>query len=249
MVGFVHSCIPAAPHHPRIVALRCAAGRPERLILASYVTIWSYIPSRLTLDQLKRPVPAPVSSAPDVTVLLQQLSDGRLEAMDQLLPLVYDELKVLARRRLAREYSDSTLATTGLVHEAYLKLVRNPDKVGWQDRAHFFAVASRAMRQVLVTRAIARKAQKRGGDAEHVSLDDAIPMTEARADELIALGEALGKLQETHTRMSQIVDLRYFGGFTIAECAEILDVSEATVNRDWRVARLWLYDFISSDHE
>lgn len=183
---------------------------------------------------------------PDITVLLREVSSGRAGAFDELLPLVYEQLKRLAHHRLAREYNPSTLATTGLVHEAYLKLVRNPDRVDWKDRNHFYAVASRAMRQVLVVRAIARKAAKRGNDAEHVSLEDVVPMTEARADELIALDEGLEELARLSPRVAQVVDLRYFGGFSIAESAEILGVSDATVNRDWRVARVWLLDFIKN---
>ncbi len=191
-----------------------------------------------------------VSEAPtatqdtDVTVLLRQIASGRPEMMDALLPLVYDELKVLAHGRLNREYDQSTLATTGLVHEAYLKLVRNPDRVNWQGRGHFFAVASRAMRQVLVSRALARKASKRGGSAEHVSLDESVHMSDDRAEELIALNESLELLHESNPRLARVVDLRYFGGFSISECAKILGVSDATVNRDWRVARLWLFDVL-----
>jgi RNA polymerase sigma factor (TIGR02999 family) len=157
---------------------------------------------------------------------------------------VYDQLKSLAHRRLVREYDPSTLATTGLVHEAYLKLVGNADRIDWKDRNHFYAVASRAMRQVLVGRAIARKAIKRGNSAERVSVDDFIPMSEDRADELIALDEGLGELSKFNPRVAHIVDLRYFGGFSISEVADILGVSEATVNRDWRVARVWLFDFM-----
>jgi RNA polymerase sigma factor (TIGR02999 family) len=187
-----------------------------------------------------------VQSEAEVTVLLREISSGRREVFDELLPIVYDQLKVLAHGRLRREYGSSTLATTGLVHEAYLKLVRNPHQVDWQSRGHFFAVASRAMRQVLVGRAVARKAGKRGGTAEHIALDERIHMSEERADELIALGEALETLQQANPRIAQVVDLRYFGGFSIAECAEILGVSDATVNRDWRVARVWLFDFMNT---
>jgi RNA polymerase sigma factor (TIGR02999 family) len=181
---------------------------------------------------------------PDITVLLREISSGRVGALDDLLPVVYEQLKSLAHRRLVREYDPSTLATTGLVHEAYLKLVGNADRIDWKDRNHFYAVASRAMRQVLVGRAIARKAIKRGDSAEHVSVDDFIPMSEDRADELIALDEGLDELSRFSPRLAQVVDLRYFGGFSIAEAAEVLGVSEATVNRDWRVARVWLFDFI-----
>lgn len=180
----------------------------------------------------------------DITVLLRDISSGRANAFDDLLPLVYDQLKRLARHRLSREYGPSTLATTGLVHEAYLKLARNSDRVDWKDRNHFYAIASRAMRQVLVGRAIARKATKRGGSAEHVSVDEVIPMSEGRAAELIALDEGLNLLATSNPRVAQVVDLRYFGGFSISEAAEIMDISEATVNRDWRVARVWLFDFM-----
>ena len=169
------------------------------------------------------------------------------DATAALLPLVYDELKVLAHRRLNREYDRNTLQTTGLVHEAYLKLIRRPDNVDWKSRNHFFAVASRAMRQVLVNRAHARKSAKRGGNVERINLDDAVPMSEERADELIALDEALDMLRHSRPRIAGIVDLRYFGGFSISECSEILDLSESTVNRDWRVARVWLFDYIKPE--
>ena len=186
-------------------------------------------------------------SKQDVTVLLKEISAGRSGAMEELLPLVYDELKLLAHARLRREFSESTLATTGLVHEAYLKLVRRPENVDWQGRGHFFAVASRAMRQVLVSRAIARKAEKRGGSSEVLAIDEEIHMTSERADELIALDEALAILQKENERAAQVVDLRYFGGFSITECAEILGISDVTVSRDWKVARLWLHDIMSTD--
>ncbi len=186
------------------------------------------------------------TSTHSVTQLLREVSAGRPDAIDEVLPLVYDKLKLLASGRLKREYAGSTLATTGLVHEAYLKLVRGADGVDWQDRGHFFAIASRAMRQVLVSRAIARKAQKRGAAAEHVEIDDRVHMSAERADELIALDEALEQLQKTDPRAAQIVDLRYFGGFTVAECADLLGLSEATVNRDWRAARLLLFDLVKS---
>ncbi|MCB0719635.1 MAG: sigma-70 family RNA polymerase sigma factor [Bacteroidetes bacterium] len=185
-----------------------------------------------------------VTSEPDLTLMLQQLSSGRPEVLDELFPLVYDQLKSLASGNLRREYAASTLATTGLVHEAYFKLAGNSDRIQWRDRRHFFAVASRAMRQVLIGRALARKAEKRGAGAEHVPFDETYT-SEERADELIALGDALTLLQDLYPRMAEIVDLRYFAGFSIAECADILNLSTATVNRDWRVARAWLYDFLN----
>lgn len=181
-----------------------------------------------------------------VTSLLKDISNGRKEAFNELFPIVYDQLKVIARGRLNREGS-ATLATTDLVHEAYLKLVRHPDRVDWRDRNHFYAVVSRAMRQVLVTRAIARKTKKRGSGAEHVSYDERLQMSEQRAEELLAIDEGLKLLAETDERLAQVVELRYFGGFNISECANILQISEATVNRAWRVARVWLYNFISGE--
>ncbi|NND70526.1 MAG: sigma-70 family RNA polymerase sigma factor [Rhodothermales bacterium] len=188
-----------------------------------------------------------MNQASDITYLLQEISAGNPDKMDDLFPLVYDELKVLAHHRLNREFSGNTLATTGLVHEAYLKLVRKPENVDWQSRSHFYAVASRAMRQVLVNRAYARKAQKRGSEYDHIVADDSIAMTEERAGELIALHEALKTLRKSEPRVADVVDLRYFGGFTVSECADILKVSESTVNRDWRLARLWLYSWISEE--
>lgn len=178
----------------------------------------------------------------DVTGMLQEISSGRAELVNDLLPHIYNQLKILAHRRLGREYSTPTVSTTGLVHEAYFKLVKNPDEVDWQGRKHFFAVASRAMGQVLVNRARARKAEKRGGDATAISIDGLMLMSEERADELIALSEALEILRVERPRVAQVVDLRYFGGFTAEECAETLGLSESTVSRDWKLARLWLFN-------
>lgn len=188
-----------------------------------------------------------ILSSTDVTGLLKDVSAGRQGAFDELLPIVYDQLKEIARHRLRRESNSATLATTDLVHEAYLKLAPSPERIEWQDRGHFYAIASRAMRQVLITRAVARKTAKRGGDAEHISIDDMIPMSEQRADELIAIDEGLEILETINDRLAKVIDLRYFGGFSIAETAECLGVSDATVNRDWRVARLWLYNFVKHD--
>ncbi len=187
------------------------------------------------------------TAAAEVTSLLKDISSGRKEAFNELFPIVYDKLKAIARGRLNRESASATLATTDLVHEAYLKLVRHPDRIDWRDRNHFYAVVSRAMRQVLITRTIARKTAKRGAGAEHLSLDEGIHMTAERADELLAIDEGLKILGDTNERLAQVVELRYFGGFSILECASILDVSEATVNRDWRVAKAWLFNFISGD--
>lgn len=191
-----------------------------------------------------RPIPEIVllETEFDVTGLLKEISLGNAELVNDLLPHIYDQLKILAHSRLGKEYSTPTVSTTGLVHEAYFKLVKNPDDVDWQSRKHFFAVASRAMGQVLVNRARARKAEKRGGDATKVSLDGIMVMSEERADELIALAEALEILRVEQPRVAEVVDLRYFGGFTAEECADILGLSESTVSRDWKLARIWLFN-------
>lgn len=189
-----------------------------------------------------------ISATPvDVTALLRDVSDGKQGAFDDLLPIVYEQLKQIARQRLSRESNAATLATTDLVHEAYLKLAPAPERIDWQNRGHFYAIASRAMRQILITRALAKQTAKRGGSAEHVSIDDEIPMSEARADELLAIDEGLGILERMNPRLAQVIDLRYFGGFSISETAKSLGVSDATVNRDWRVARLWLINFLKND--
>ncbi len=183
----------------------------------------------------------------EITSLLRDVSDGKPGAFDQLLPVVYDQLKQIARQRLRRESDAATLATTDLVHEAYLKLAPAPERVDWQSRGHFYAIASRAMRQVLITRALAKRTTKRGSGAEHVSVDDEIPMSEERAEELLTIDEGLQLLEQSNPRLAQVIDLRYFGGFSISETAKSLDISDATVNRDWRVARLWLYNFLKND--
>ena len=180
-------------------------------------------------------------SDPDVTALLDNLARRDYQALDRLVPLVYDELRRVAHRQLYAERAEHTLDTTALVHEAYLKLVRNPPNVQWQNRAHFFAVAARAMRQILVNYAKARSRAKRGGDATKISLDEAVIMPTARAGELVALDEALERLEAMDERQSRIVECRYFGGLTLEETAAVLGVSVATVKRDWTVARAWLY--------
>jgi RNA polymerase sigma factor (TIGR02999 family) len=155
---------------------------------------------------------------------------------------------VLARRQRRRVGGYQTVNTTALVHEAYLKLLPgDDDSVGWENRLHFFRVAARAMRQILIDYARRRQAQKRGGDVEKVSLDqhaflrEMIALNGNRADMLVALDEALNELEQLEARQSRVVECRFFGGLTIAETAEALDVSTATVNRDWAIARTWLF--------
>lgn len=180
-------------------------------------------------------------TALDVTQLLQDLSRGDPQAMERLFPIVYGELRRVAHRQLGRERAGHTLNTTALVHEAYLKLVGHPPDVAWQNQAHFFSVAARAMRQILVNYARARGRAKRGSGVPNVSLEEAVVMPQERAAELVALDEALERLGAMSERQVRIVECRYFTGLTIEETAQALDVSVATVNRDWTTARMWLY--------
>jgi RNA polymerase sigma factor (TIGR02999 family) len=177
--------------------------------------------------------------ASDVTALLVRLSNGEEAALDRLLPAVYDQLRRIARNQLRGERDDHTLRTTELVHEAYEKLV-NHNTVDWQDRQHFFAVAARAMRQVLVDHARKKTAEKRGGDAPEVPLDQVTLPRETKMETLIALDDALDRLAEQDERAAKVVECRFFGGYTIAETADVLDVSRSTVKRDWRAAQGWL---------
>jgi RNA polymerase sigma factor (TIGR02999 family) len=178
-------------------------------------------------------------AASDVTALLVRLSDGEEAALDELLPVVYEELRAIAHNQLRGERSDHTLRTTELVHEAYMKLVNQSD-VDWQDRQHFFAVAARAMRQVLVDHARRRTADKRGGNEPDVPLERVTLPRETKVEELVALDDALERLAERDERAAKVVECRFFGGYTIAETADVLDVSRSTVKRDWRAARAWL---------
>jgi len=179
------------------------------------------------------------SSPSEVTHLLERLREEDREALDALLPLVYEELHRLAHLELRGEGPDITLRTTALVHEAYHKLVDN-HAVDWQGRSHFFGVAARAMRQVVINRARKRKAQKRGGDAPHLTLDEGRIAVDKQADRLVALDEALDRLAAVDERQSRVVECRFFGGMTIKETATALDVSPSTVKRDWRTAKVWL---------
>ena len=175
----------------------------------------------------------------DVTRLLHQLRAGDREALERLYPLVYDELRRVARQALARERESHTLQATELVHEAYFKLVGA--EVAWQDRSHFLAVAARAVRQLLVDHARKRQAEKRGGGAEHVTLGDADAALSVPDEELIALDEALARLDHVEPRLRAVVEYRFFAGLTEREIAEVLGVTERTIQRDWVKARAWLY--------
>lgn len=176
----------------------------------------------------------------DLTLLLRRLKEGDQRAEAQLTGEVYGELRRLAARYMRRERSDHTLQPTALVHEAFLKLFERRD-IDWQDRAHFFAVASRVMRHILVDHARSVHAGKRRGEREHVPLDSAFLYAQERPAELIALDEALQRLSELDPRQCRIVELRFFGGLSIAEIAEVLGLSERTIKREWSVARAWLH--------
>ncbi|MBT8337357.1 MAG: sigma-70 family RNA polymerase sigma factor [Gemmatimonadetes bacterium] len=180
----------------------------------------------------------------DVTRLLQDMSDGSEEAAERLYPRVYAELKSIAAARLRAERAGHTLSATALVHEAYLKLVRQSD-VDWQSRGHFFSIAARAMRRVLLDYAIARKAEKRGGGAALVTLEHESAGRDVDLDQVIAIDEALTRLAELDARQAQVVELRYFGGLNLEDIATALEVSLSSVNRDWRMARAFLANTLS----
>lgn len=175
----------------------------------------------------------------DVTQLLQDAGRGRRDAMDEVVPLIYEELRRIAGSQLSRERPDHTLNTTALVHEAYLKLV-DIRRVEWQDRAHFLAVAARQMRRILIDHARSRGREKRGGDAILVPLDEAAGLPGLDAESLIMLDEALEKLEARNERQARVVECRCFVGLSVEETAVALDTSTTTVKRDWAFARAWL---------
>jgi len=175
----------------------------------------------------------------EVTQLLRAWSEGDKSALDQLYRIVYDELRRLAHRYMSRENAGHTLQTTALVNEAYLRLAEVKD-MNWQDRAHFFAVSANVMRRILIDEARARRAERRGGDNLTIALDEALDVEKGEDLDLIALDLALQSLAKINQRQSQVIELRYFGGLTVEETAEVLKVSADTVMRDWRFAKAWL---------
>jgi RNA polymerase sigma-70 factor, ECF subfamily len=181
----------------------------------------------------------------DVTKLLEAWRSGDGDALGEVMPLVYDELHRMAKRYMGSQPSGQTLQTTALIHEAYLKLAENREKQ-WQNRAHFFAVAARAMRHILVDHARSRHAEKRGGEARKVSLDEAAIVSIERIAEMIALDDALEKLEREDERKCRVVELRYFGGLSVEETGEVLKISSETVQRDWRFAKSWLLRELSN---
>jgi RNA polymerase sigma factor (TIGR02999 family) len=182
----------------------------------------------------------------NLTGLLHDWREGDQGALDRLTPIVYDELRRMAHRYVQREREGHTLQTTALVNEAYLRLA-GQQNVEWQNRAHFFAVTAQVMRHILIDHARRRRYAKHGGELRQVSLDDAAVMSEQRATELILLNEALDELTRLDPRKGRVVELRYFGGLSLEETAEVLEVSLMTVRRDWRAAKAWLYRRVMSD--
>ena len=186
----------------------------------------------------------PDSSSADTTELLRAWADGDSDALRELTPRVYRELRKMAAHLLNNERPGYTLQSTDLVHEVYLRLV-NAREVDWQHRAHFFAVSATLMRRILLDRARRRVAAKRGGKAQPLDLDDTIDIAQVQARELVALDEALNTLAEVDPRKARIVELRFFGGLSVKETAEVVKVSSDTVMRDWKLARAWLLTELS----
>jgi RNA polymerase sigma-70 factor (ECF subfamily) len=182
---------------------------------------------------------AKMTSGSEVTQLLNQWGAGDPSALDRLLPLVYRELHKMAKRYMRRQDSQHTLQTTAVINEAYLKMAGGAEQ-NWESRAHFFGVAAKAMRHVLVDHARSGRSAKRGGDVAAVTLDECVAVTGLRPAELVALDDALSGLAQRHPRKGRVVELRYFGGLSVEETANVLNISAETVARDWRFARAFL---------
>ncbi len=185
-------------------------------------------------------------SAHEITELLQAWSGGDPQALDRLTPLVYNELHRSAQRYMARERPDHTLQATALIDEVYLRLV-DGGRVTWQDRNHFFAVCARLMRRILTDFARSRHYQKRGAGARQITFDESLHITPEPAEELVVLDDALRGLAEVDKRKAEVVELRFFGGLSVKEAAAVLRVSDETVKRDWRLAKLWLLREMSAE--
>jgi len=182
----------------------------------------------------------PMSESQEVTMLLSALTKGEDGAASKLMPVVYAELRRLAGSYMRRERSDHTLQATALVHEAYLKLIEQR-AVNWQSRAHFFGVAAQLMRRILIDYARGHTRDKRGGEQKKVSLDEVLLFSEQQSDKLLAVDDSLNLLEKIDARQARVVELRFFGGLSVEEAAEVLGVSPKTVKRDWSVAKAWLY--------
>ena len=188
------------------------------------------------------------ASAPqEISQLLEQSSNGNKAALDALMPMVYEELRRLARHYMRRERAGQTLQTTALVNEAYVRLVGY--KMDWQSRAHFIAIAAQAMRRILIERARKHRSVKRGGDAQKVSLDDTATVSPQRVEEMLAVENALTRLEELDPRRGRIVELRFYGGLNVDETAHVLGISSPTVKREWRAAKAWLHRSITEGTE
>jgi RNA polymerase sigma factor (TIGR02999 family) len=175
----------------------------------------------------------------DITRLLSKAQEGDRESLDELLPIVYHELRIIAKSKLRSERENHTLQATALVHEAYLRLLEQTE-VDWKNRLHFFSIASEMMRRILVNYAVQRNAQKRGDGATRLELDEAVSYAAQKDFDLVALDDALKELAEYDEKQAKIVELRFFGGLTIEETAEVLEISDSTVKREWRMAKAWL---------
>jgi len=186
-----------------------------------------------------------MSVSHSVTVLLEQWNNGDQAALDRLIPLIYEELRKMAKRYMRQQNPGHTLQTTALIHEAYLRMVKQTEKQ-FENRAHFFGVAAQAMRHILVDYARARQTARRGGAARPISLEEAALVTAERGAELVAFDEALKELEKLSKRQSRVVELRYFGGLSVDETATVLSVSPETVMRDWSMAKTWLYRALSA---
>ena len=186
-------------------------------------------------------------STQHVTELLLAWRQGEESALEKLTPVVYEELRRLAHRYMGGERAAHTLQTTALVNEAYLRLI-DGKQVNWQNRVHFFAVSARLMRRILVDWARSRQSQKRGDQPQRVTLDEALVISRGRGEDLVALDEAMKALAEVDPRKSQVVEMRFFGGLSVEETAEVLEVSPDTVLRDWRLAKLWLLRELSGEN-
>jgi RNA polymerase sigma-70 factor, ECF subfamily len=191
-------------------------------------------------------MPPPSPPLQEVTQLLVDWGNGNQAALDQLIPLVYTELRQLARRYMSRKRPGHTMQTTALIHEAYLRLV-DQNQVRWENRAHFLGIAARLMRQILIEHARRHTRAKRGGGAGTIALDEAAIVSQTRAAELLALDDALERLAAIDPRKSRVVELRFFGGLSVEEAAIVLNVAPNTVLRDWRLAKAWLHREISHE--